>query len=532
MSNLTDFVTLSIVVNDVGITRDGFGIPLILSYTANWVERTREYTSLLAVASDFSTTSAEYIAANAVFEQSPHPSTVVIGRGANKPTQAYQINVASVNASYGYVINVAGPGITTTSLTITTTSGDLSPTAFSYTTNLWSCTAHGMNTGDGPYRLATSGTLPAGFATNTNYWVINADANDFKLASSKANALSGTPVTATTNGTAPFTLQRVQNDVICALIVQALNGVTGATYTAAEVPGAGETAYVTVTANTAGAFFSLAITQFTSLSIKQTHADPGIAADLNAILLENQSWYTLYTMHNSSALVLAAAAWTEAQNLMYFPDVAESNAINTVLGTGTDTIDQLNALTYNRTAISWHPNPIDCFGAGFLGAVLPLDPGTDNWSFKNIAGIAAPSLTTTQIHNVHNKNGNIYRTAKSRNFTWEGTVSGGTFGWIDVTRGLDWLQDDMTSGILGLFVGNSKIPYTDGGIQTIVSEMESSLKTAERMGIINSGWTVIFPTLGQVSSSSKTIRQLTGLGFQAVLTGSIDFVGINGTVSF
>lgn len=54
-------------------------------------------------------------------------------------------------------------------------------------------TAHGLELGD-IVRLTTTGTLPAGLALATDYYVIRVDANNFKLASSLANAEAGTAV--------------------------------------------------------------------------------------------------------------------------------------------------------------------------------------------------------------------------------------------------------------------------------------------------------------------------------------------------
>lgn len=56
-------------------------------------------------------------------------------------------------------------------------------------------TAHGYGTGTGPCRLtAVTGTLPAGLAAATDYWLIRTDANTVKFASSQANAYAGTLV--------------------------------------------------------------------------------------------------------------------------------------------------------------------------------------------------------------------------------------------------------------------------------------------------------------------------------------------------
>lgn len=54
-------------------------------------------------------------------------------------------------------------------------------------------TAHGMQTGD-VVQLTSTGTLPAGLALATNYYVIRVDADNFKLAASPADAENGVAV--------------------------------------------------------------------------------------------------------------------------------------------------------------------------------------------------------------------------------------------------------------------------------------------------------------------------------------------------
>lgn len=53
--------------------------------------------------------------------------------------------------------------------------------------------AHGLETGD-IVQLTSSGTLPAGLALVTNYYVIRSDANNFKLAASLSDAEDGSAV--------------------------------------------------------------------------------------------------------------------------------------------------------------------------------------------------------------------------------------------------------------------------------------------------------------------------------------------------
>ncbi len=118
--SLTEHVSLTIQANSSGVSRAGFGTPLILSCNAAWAERVRTYTSISAVLADFPiTTSPEYLAADAMFAQSPHPERIMIGRAAGKPTQRYTLSVAAVRNSYTYTIYVKGQGVTPTTVSYT-----------------------------------------------------------------------------------------------------------------------------------------------------------------------------------------------------------------------------------------------------------------------------------------------------------------------------------------------------------------------------------------------------------------------------
>lgn len=74
------------------------------------------------------------------------------------------------------------------------------------TDNELDLTAHGLETGDGPIRFTTSGTLPTGLATGTDYYVIAVNANSISLATSAANAYAGTEIDLTGAGSGTHTL--------------------------------------------------------------------------------------------------------------------------------------------------------------------------------------------------------------------------------------------------------------------------------------------------------------------------------------
>lgn len=69
-------------------------------------------------------------------------------------------------------------------------------------------TTHAYQTGDGPVQLTTTGTLPAGLALATDYWIIVDDANTVRLAATFAEAIDASPtaVDITDAGTGTHTI--------------------------------------------------------------------------------------------------------------------------------------------------------------------------------------------------------------------------------------------------------------------------------------------------------------------------------------
>jgi len=530
MSILSEIVSLTITQDTVGIARAGFGTPMILSVNASWAERIRFYSSVVDVAVDFATTSPEYLAATAMFAQSPHPELVAIGRAAGKPTQAYQLNVTTVSTGSTYAVNVKGQGVTATTVSYTP-GADLTFTAAN-ATETFTSVAHGMATGNGPFRVSNAGgALPAGLVADTDYWVTVLTADTYKLATTKALALALTPdVAITTDGTGTQTLRRSQNDVICAQLVQGLNAVVGKNYTAVQVAGAGETDYVTVTATSAGAWFSLEVTNIALLKNAQTHAEPGttLATDLDAIQLENTDWYGFITLYNSDAYVKAAAAWASGQTKIYAADIADSESA-TLAVLGGDTADDLHTLAYSRTFVCYHPSPANMFGAAWLGKVLPLEPGSETWKFKTLAGVSPITTTATHRVNLRAKKANWYGTVAGRNITQEGTTTDGDF--VDVRRGIDWLEDDMTKGVFGALAGANKIPFTDQGIALVENEVRASLDRAVAKGILDINPTISIPAVATIAAADKALRTLPDVKFQGRLQGAVHKVQLQGTIS-
>lgn len=186
MGNLTDYITLTISQNSVGITRAGFGVPMYLSASAAFVERIRFYGDLASVAVDFAvTTSPEYLFAQAAFSQSPAPTKVAIGRSVLKPTLVYQLTAVNPtsNVLYTYLVNVKGQGVTPTQVSFTS---DGTPTDAEYAAGMVAA----LNAVVGKNFTATGAASPVSITANAAggwFSVEVVDPNTQKVAATHAD---------------------------------------------------------------------------------------------------------------------------------------------------------------------------------------------------------------------------------------------------------------------------------------------------------------------------------------------------------
>ncbi len=125
-------------------------------------------------------------AANGVFKAGEaHPDTVAL------------VQIEAIGVGLGVVLFVAQPEITGSTVATTDTIANGSwgaatlqgsaPTGDNGLTRA----AHGLSSGDGPYRVSSVGTLPAGLSEDTLYWVHVRSVTEFTLHLNKGDAVQG-----------------------------------------------------------------------------------------------------------------------------------------------------------------------------------------------------------------------------------------------------------------------------------------------------------------------------------------------------
>jgi hypothetical protein len=270
------------------------------------------------------------------------------------------------------------------------------------------------------------------------------------------------------------------------------------------------------------------------LAVLQDQADPGITADLAAILAADSDWYGLVLTHTSKAEILAAAAWVETNEKLFVQATQDSDARTTAPG-GADVMATAKLNNYFRTAVCYHPDNGAFLGAAEQGARLPTDPGSENWMFTNLAGVAAVYLTATEQANIEGKNGNYYYEVVSGSAIFaKGKVAGNE--WIDKIRYRDWLKVNMGLDLLQMQIrkaaAGSKVAYDDAGIAANQNAILSRLLAGERAGgaIAGSSFCTV-PKAADVPDADRASRTLNGVQFGQKLTGAINLTSVAGVLT-
>jgi len=350
--------------------------------------------------------------------------------------------------------------------------------------------------------------------------------------------VEGKTYTITINGTA-FTYLAValddQDDIATALFTAINLGaepVTAANGTAGEVD---------LVADVAGDLYTLEIgVDSTDVLIEQknTTTDPGIAASLNAILAADDQWYELSLVSQSEAEINAAAGVISATEKLFGAASADDDILDS--GSSTDIASDLGSAA--RSWVMYSSTPDDYPAQASQGRALTRDPGSSTRKFKTLTGITPDVLSATQVATLQAKNANFYRELGGQGIFCEGTVGDGEY--IDTQRGADWLKARMQERLYVLQLNNEKLPFTDGGIAQIVSEVRAQLGEGVSQGYLSPDpfdadagilqpFTVTYPRAFDVPANDKAARELGGGGivFQAKLAGAIHKIVIQGTIS-
>lgn len=337
------------------------------------------------------------------------------------------------------------------------------------------------------------------------------------------DATPGTVLAVTVDGvTASYTCDADDN------IAGAVTGLTAELTALAGVTATAASPAITVAADTAGELHT-----FTGISdglaVEDITTEAGIAADLAAVKAADSDWYALLLDCYSKPHVLAAAAWAEANGIIFQPQTADSGCFDQAVTN--DVMSAVKAANYARTGVWYHHEIGTGFAAGLAGQVLPTAPGSATEAFKTVAGVAGSNLKPTQESAILAKNGNYYTPLAGVASTFEGKSGAGEY--MDTARFADWLHARIQERCVYVLQSNPKVPYTNAGVDLMRGAILGVLTLGVRVGGLDKdpAPAVAAPQVQDIDVLKRAGRRLPDVNFTGRLAGAIHGLDIAGVVS-
>jgi len=257
---------------------------------------------------------------------------------------------------------------------------------------------------------------------------------------------------------------------------------------------------------------------------------PSIAADIAAVQVENDTWYSCHLTNQGKAVITAAAVYIETIYKIMVVASPDTDIYDS--GSTTDIAANLQTAGYARTALMYHYKANYQYpGAAWAGRMLPLDPGSATWKFKTLSSVDYMTFTSSEESAIRDKDCNMYVRIAGISMTQEGVSSAGEF--IDITRGTDFIRSRLQEYVFGSMARADKIPYTDKGIAVVESDVNAVMRLSVTKDILADDPVPVVqvPLVANVPANDKTARILRDVEFSGTLAGAIHATQISGTVS-
>jgi len=257
----------------------------------------------------------------------------------------------------------------------------------------------------------------------------------------------------------------------------------------------------------------------------------------------DDDWYGLVITDRTLVDQTDVAAWVNPKKKLFAIGSNSTDILDS--GVSSDIASVIQAAENERAFVLFHEDAdLQYPEAAWVARGFSYDPGEATWMFKTLTGFTASTITDAQRAAAFAKNANLYETYGSSDVTRNGNVGyAETTGadYIDVTRGIDWLEADMSERVFDLLADAPKIAYTDAGLAQIEGEVRASLDVALDAGLLRAdpdaysgqAYRVTIQKVADISASERAARNVPSdaVTFDAKLAGAIHSVEISGVVA-
>jgi len=301
----------------------------------------------------------------------------------------------------------------------------------------------------------------------------------------------------------------------------------------------GSTGLVTVTASVAGVPFDIkGLPKLTDLKVANTTLDGGIAADYAAVkAVDATTWYGVVIDSCAPSEIAALASPLENDHKVFIGETSDSDCADNAIAS--DIMSTLKTAGYARSTTIFAQERIRSYrSVAWMAKGLASGaqkPGGTSWAFLTLNGITIDNLSDSSITKIQAKRGNIYVGVSGLNFVYSDLMADGEH--IDQIVGSDWLfanlQGDVLAALYNPANSQSKIPYTDDGVNIIKGIVLARLAIGVKNGFLtaNPAPTCTVPKVADIPPNVRASRSLPDVNFTAQMAGAINAVVISGTLS-
>lgn len=283
----------------------------------------------------------------------------------------------------------------------------------------------------------------------------------------------------------------------------------------------------------------------------------GLTAQMNLIYDYDPDFYfvTVDSSLRDTTKLDGLVSWVQSKNKQAFID---SNDPLMLVASNTSNIAARFKGTVDRTSVFYHSEP-----AEWPSIALAAKLGTFNFDdansaytakFKTLDGVAAVNIASAALtavtgfvpgigqDKVSGHCANTYIDIGGRNFVTEGsTLTPNTF--IDEVHATDWIVARTEEAMLGIFLNNARVPFTDAGLQQVASAARQVMQAATRAGLVandvnpstgdyQAAVTITVPSVFDVPESQRKARIAPAIAVNFRYAGAVHYATVNYTMRF
>lgn len=282
-----------------------------------------------------------------------------------------------------------------------------------------------------------------------------------------------------------------------------------------------------------------------------------LKTELDALYTYDSDWYivTVASTLRDIAAVDGLVEWIEAKSKIAIIDSNDSGTENPA---NTTSLAARKKGTSERSAVFYHTSVSEWPAAATAAYMSTRNFDDANTAytvkFKNLKSVAPVNLASDKITAitgfvpgvgqsiVSGHCANTYINIGGRNFIVEGSMLTANV-FLDEIHATDWIIARTEEEALGIFLNNSRVAFTDTGMQQIAAAARMVMQQATRAGLIaqdidpetneyEPSVEIVVPSIFDVPESQRKARIGPAISVRFRYAGAIHYTTINYTMSF